>query len=412
MVRWLFAILMAMFLLSFNSNAQWEKANGAKTLPDATAILAVITNGSTIIAATSAGIYISTNNGDNWTQKNNGLQNPSGFSELCTKGNLIFAGNMEAVFVTSDNGDTWIEKDDGLNGESIYCLLVVGNNVFAGTSGGIFMSSNNGNNWVQKNQGIPEFETVNSLNLKNNIIFAGTSVGVYASTNNGDSWGNKNFDNEVFSITSNKDCIMLCEEGFNKGVYVSTNNGMNWVSKSNGLTLDRDLHYFLISIGDSVFAGGTNTGVYLSANDGNTWTPYNDGLSAYVQGNELMFASNNNYIFVGSKGSNGFCNLWRRLLNELPISVEEKYTVPGILQVFPNPVTENLNLTIDLPNDDYISLTLDDVLGNSTVIANHELKYKGSNNISIPVSNLSAGTYFVRLMTSGSTITITVVIYR
>jgi hypothetical protein len=81
------------------------------------------------------------------------------------------------------------------------------------------------------------------------------------------------------------------------------------------------------------------------------------------------------------------------------------------LQVYPNPVSDNLNLRIELPDHDFLTITLNDVLGNTMGIANHELMYKGLNKITIPVSILSEGTYYIRVITSQGTIVKSVVIF-
>lgn len=412
MFRWLFAILTALFLLSFNSNAQWEKANGGKELPDSTAMSAILTNGNTIIAATARkGVFYSTNNGEGWVQKNNGLEDLVEITALGLKGNLIFVGTVDGIFVSSNNCDSWIEKDNGMSGEGVNCFLVIGNNIFAGTTSGIYMSSDNGNSWIPKNQGITDYEWtgVNALAIKGNTIFAGTSDGLYASANNGDNWTRSNFQEIVASIAVYKNYIYISGDGVNTGIHVSSDNGSTWNDKNTGLDIGQSTKFYLLTYGDSVYAGAFRTGVFLTNNNSNNWIQYSDGLSPYVQGNELMMATNDKYLFVGSKGATGYCNLWRRLHREPQISVEEDYTSTGILNVFPNPLNDRLNLTIELPGDDFVSLTVDDVLGNSIVITEHEFMSKGKNNYTIPISYLSAGTYFVRLMTSGGTVVRTVV---
>ena len=417
MVKWLFAIMTAMFLLSFYSNAQWEKANGGKELPDSTAISAILTKGNTVIAATATkGIYYSTNNGENWVQKNNGLEGLIEITALGLKGNQIFLGTIDGVYISTDNCETWNEKVSGMSGEGINCFLVINNNILAGTSSGIYMSTDNGNNWISKNQGITDYEWtgVNSLAIKGTTIFAGTTDGIYTTTNNGDNWTRKNFQDIVSSIVVHKNNIYISGDGVNTGVHVSTDNGSSWVDRNNGLDIAHSTKFYLLSHGDSVYAGASRTGVFMTNDNGNNWIPYSEGLSAYVQGNELMLASNDKYLFVGSKGATGFCNLWRLPFTDAQDTqaVNDDYYNSKILEINPNPVTDRLNLKIILPTDDIISIALIDILGNSTVIANREMKYKGENNISIPVSNLSAGTYYIRLVTSSGTIAGTVVIFR
>lgn len=277
----------------------------------------------------------------------------------------------------------------------------------------MYSTSDNGDTWILKNNGMEDIG-INSLFNKSSTIYAGTSDGVFASTNNGGNWSNKNFNEEIVTVFANSNNIFISGEGFHAGIYVSTNNGSSWTSKNSGLNTALDQHYRFVATGDSVFAGGTQTGVYLSTDGGENWTPSNEGLSEYVQKNELMFASNNSYIFVGSKGNlgSGFCNLWRLPL--LPVDttgIDDFNAVTEMIRVFPNPANDIINLTINLPSVEVISFSISDILGNSKIIFNSELNPGGNNNISIPVDNYPAGTYYITLITSGGTISKAISIY-
>jgi photosystem II stability/assembly factor-like uncharacterized protein len=400
MLKGLFVLLTSIFILNFNLNAQWEHANGGKQLPDATGIKAVIAFGDTIVTATSKGIYFSTNNGDAWTQKNTGLDEPTKIITLNHNGNYVFAGTENGVYVSNDNCDSWSSVSNDLKSDWVYSFVVKGNNVFAGTSSGFYLSSNNGNSWSPKNQGLNNDDpTVNALSIQGSTIFAGTAAGVYASTNNGDSWNNKNFTNEITRLYVAKSAIFISGEGYHSGVYVSTDNGANWRANNNGLDTSHDLHYSFISVGDSVYAGGSNSGVYLTTNNGGTWIPANDGLSAYAQANELTFAYNYKYVFVGSNGETGFCTLWRlprivTAVNDLIDNQDE------IVKVYPNPANDQINVTLELPNDGTVSLSVFNELGNKIYSMPGEMKFGGTNKFTIPTASFHEGILYLCLRTS------------
>ncbi|MBI5325943.1 MAG: T9SS type A sorting domain-containing protein [Ignavibacteriae bacterium] len=412
MYRCLLAIIFSLLLFTLDSNSQWEKANGGKELPDSTSIFSILTNGNSVIAGTKKGIYFSTNNGEDWVQKNNGLDAQVEITALGMKGNLYFVGTVDGIYASSDNGDNWTESDDGINIQTIYCFLVNGSNIFVGSTGGVFISTNNGKDWLQKNQGIPEDESIYALTLKGNTIFAGTSVGVYASSNNGTNWSKKNFSEIVTSIVTNKNELYLSGEGYYTGIKVSTDNGSSWLEENNGFDVSKTTKYYLLSAGDSVYLGAQGLGVYVTNNKGKNWTQFSDGLSAYVQGNELMLASNDKYIFVGSKGASGYCNLWRRDRNETHIGVNDENEISGeFIKVAPNPVKDILHIKVNIPSEQIISLSISDVLGNNKVITNNELNIGENNVISIPVDNYSPGTYYITLSTTSGTISKVISIY-
>ena len=400
MFRGLLLILVFAYLFTQNSYSEWEKANGGKELPDSTALSAILTNGNTIIAATTKGIYYSTNNGEDWLQKNNGLELPIEINTLGIKGNNYFIGTMDGIFSSSDNCDSWIKSDNGINSESVYGFLVIGNNILAATTGGVFVSANNGNNWTPKNQGLPEYEPVNCFAVNGSIIFAGTDAGVYSSTNNGDNWTFKNFQQKVLSMVIHKNRLYISGDGAYTGVHLSTDNGNSWNECNTGLDISHSTKYFLLTAGDSVFAGGYTTGVYVTNDNGKNWLQYNDGLSPYVQGNELMLAANDKYIFVGSKGANGFCNLWRNPRNAPKIGVKDIIDDSDeLLNIFPNPVNENLNCVINLPEDEIISFSITDLLGNDILVLKNELILQMNKTISFSMSDYSSGSYYIKLIT-------------
>ncbi|MCX6162831.1 MAG: T9SS type A sorting domain-containing protein, partial [Ignavibacteriae bacterium] len=128
--------------------------------------------GNNIFAGTlSNGLFLSTNNGTNWTQT--ALNNHQVMS-LAVSGNNIFAGTLSnGVYLSTNNGTNWSQTS--LNNKNVKSLSVSGNNVFSGTdSNGVYFSANNGTNWIQKNQGFNGITSVYALLIANNYILAGT----------------------------------------------------------------------------------------------------------------------------------------------------------------------------------------------------------------------------------------------
>ena len=93
---------------------------------------------------------------------------------LVINGNNIYIGTDYGVWLSSNNGQNWMQT--ALNNKEVRSLALSGNNILAGTyHNGIYLSTNNGLNWIQKNEGWNESPTVNELIIGNNYIFAGTS---------------------------------------------------------------------------------------------------------------------------------------------------------------------------------------------------------------------------------------------
>jgi hypothetical protein len=147
--------------------------------------------GSNIFAASSLGLFRSTDNGASWTEADSGLENlKNGIISLAVSGNNIFAGSIYGAFLSTDNGTGWILINSGLGNkhEDIISLAVKSNTIFAGTSNGIFLSTNNGTKWTLTDSGFTTIPTVWSLAVSGNNIIAGTEDGVFLSTDNGISW--------------------------------------------------------------------------------------------------------------------------------------------------------------------------------------------------------------------------------
>ncbi|QKK00293.1 MAG: hypothetical protein HND40_12255 [Ignavibacteriota bacterium] len=83
----------------------------------------------------------------------------------------IFAGSQyRGVFRSTDNGENWIPKNNGLTASRIYSITInSSNHIFVGTyQNGVFRSTDNGENWIQINNGIPANTSVNALAISSN----------------------------------------------------------------------------------------------------------------------------------------------------------------------------------------------------------------------------------------------------
>ncbi len=131
-------------------------------------------SGTNLFAGTFGdGVFRSTDNGDTWTEVNNGLS-AAVIQALAVSGTNLYAAGLGGVYVLTDNGENWTSIGDGITFPIISAFGVDGNNLFAGTQGmGIFFSSDNGANWNTINDGL------NSSNIlyfvfENNYVFTGT----------------------------------------------------------------------------------------------------------------------------------------------------------------------------------------------------------------------------------------------
>ncbi|MBI5324419.1 MAG: T9SS type A sorting domain-containing protein [Ignavibacteriae bacterium] len=103
-----------------------------------------------------------------WKECNNGL---NAYSIRCfiSVGYNIYAGTERGVFMTSDNGDNW--KNIGFKDTVITTISSMGKNIIVGEYG-VYLSTDNGISWVVKNSGLPCLCVI-SMIINGDYIFAG-----------------------------------------------------------------------------------------------------------------------------------------------------------------------------------------------------------------------------------------------
>lgn len=118
-----------------------------------------------------SGVFVSTNNGANWT-------NPltTGGDGLASNGNFVYTGTSSSGIYRSTNyGQTWSQTS--LNNISVNVIEVYGSNVFVG--GGFWHSTDNGTTWMERTEGFGTPYGVYTLCISNDYIYAGTSFGIW-----------------------------------------------------------------------------------------------------------------------------------------------------------------------------------------------------------------------------------------
>lgn len=349
--------------------------------------------GNILYAGTSNGIYNSTNFGTNWIQSN--LNNHCVMC-LLINGNYIVAGTLtEGIFISSNNGINW-SLSLNVHNRWVRALVIHQNNMYAGFGdSGVYVSTNNGINWSQTS--LNHISVLSLLSIGNNI-FAGTNgYGVYISTNNGSNWVQKGINGEsVFALDTLGNNIFtgtFAAYPFGK-VYKSTNLGTNWIQTSYN---DKAVSA-LVSLDNNLFAGTQRHGVFLSKNNGTSWIKKNEGFNSdTIIVNTLLMTDN--YIFAGTEGF----SVWRRSYSEIISGVEK---TSGIIcehialnQNYPNPFNPSTKIRYDLPKNGFVKLIVFDALGREIETLVNEKQTAGTYEVTFNASQYPSGVYFYRLTT-------------
>lgn len=346
----LFAVFFAVCcsLLTVDCFSQWQQISGASD----SVILCLASKDSNIFAGTwQTGILLSTNNGTNWTNINNGLGNNASIFSLTINGSNIFAGtDVDGLFLSTNNGSYWHSLNNGINNNFVTTVFISGSEIFAGTWGGVFVSTNNGLNWTKMNNGLNDSTEITSITISGTNVIAGTyNQGIYLSSNNGLNWVSVNQ-----GLTTN--CILSLAimdstffAGTSKGVFISTNNGIKWYLGSNDLS---NIQTLLVK-GSDIYAGTYNEGLFLSKDKGKRWSKVNQGLT---NSNVLSLIYKDSFIFAGTWGA----GVWKRSISEIldktiqgNLTYDNKFNTP----------LKNIKLYLKDSTDKIIDSTITDTTG-------------------------------------------------
>jgi hypothetical protein len=82
--------------------------------------------------------------------------------------------------------------------------------------------------------------------------------------------------------------------------------------------------------------------------------------------------------------------------------VEQLNALTNSFTIFPNPATQNTNIAFNLIENNKVSVTVIDMLGNVVSIVAHENEFnKGNNMLSLNTANLASGIYYISLEANG-----------
>jgi len=132
------------------------------------------------------GIFISTDNGINWSQSNNGLGKDTNIVSLCAANGVLIASTTTSstdsniIYHSTDEGLTWLRIAKQPVSGGLRSLYVVGNSIFGEAYGKLYRSTNGGISWVYVHNGLStSITSISSFTIVDDTLYTGTTVGVW-----------------------------------------------------------------------------------------------------------------------------------------------------------------------------------------------------------------------------------------
>ncbi len=248
---------------------------------------------STLYAGTySDGVYRSVDGGQHWMAMHNGMQdyiavvNALRFSPQDPS--ILYAATTMGIYKTTDQAASWRRISVGLESLFVVSLAVHPQNplqLYAGTSGGVYRSDDAGEHWRTVNHGLIAEARVNAMSLgvndmafdpRNRIVIA-TARGLYQRLDDGAPWTaipTDAGDRFVATITATPEGRLYA--GHSKGLYVATvSSEMRWKRLAPHSIRAVAIHPHRP---ETIYIG-TGEGLFKSDNGGATWTHLPTGHS-------------------------------------------------------------------------------------------------------------------------------------
>jgi ligand-binding sensor domain-containing protein len=284
--------------LSTNNGTNWTSIGTGLI---GTYVNALAFSGVNLFAATDGGIFLSNDNGISWNRMIKGITNPHVRALAYYKKKLI-AGIDCGIYLSNDNGEIWIPIDKDLVEPYVVCFAMSNTTLYAVRMNtatmptSAILNTEDGMNWTKVETGL----IIQSLAVRDTIIFAGTINGVFRSTNSGNSWMaiNNGLTDVVNTLAISGQYLYA---GTYSGVFRSNNDGASWTPINDGLI--EPYISTLISSGPNIYAGTFNSGIFISRVDDTSWTAINSGLTN-LQIRSLIASDTN--IFAGTEGGGVF----------------------------------------------------------------------------------------------------------
>ena len=267
------------------------------------------------------GVYRSSDKGQNWEAKNNGMAMPINsiyvFRED-SQGNLYIPTDWDGLMMSTDNGDKWstISADN----DRVKTVEVAGNDklIMVDYENKISESTNKGGSWKEISPGFEIGNIVSVRFINSNLLYIIGTDATAVSYDNGESWlKDQAIPEGIYfkDILNNNGVLYACAG--EAGLYQSNNSGNSWSL----LYIQEAYDFKRLKMDEeaNLYAAVSGKGILKSTNSGTDWIDYNEGLPdmTYLDLFDMVIDSDG-YIFASTFDR----NLYKRKISGSSVTVE------------------------------------------------------------------------------------------
>jgi photosystem II stability/assembly factor-like uncharacterized protein len=348
----------------------------------------------------TGGVFKSTDLGTSWARVSDGMQ-AEYYRKIIGFANggfdYIFVATDSGVYCSTDNGDNWIEKNNEIGKASIGNIDYIDGILFTSYYLHSFRSTDLGNSWQeilfeQNHRGAGAFLKMEDYILS--VMNDGSSNFLFKSIDLGLTWSSVG---ESGGLYQSKQMVLVGNNiyaGSGTTLFKSTDDGLNWNSVPG---IPSGYYYLdLKEYNDYLFCVH-QTGIYFQHKDSANWIQASSDLvPAFMMAGEL----DENYIYAATSDS----KIWRRPISNVLTNVDHHLFIPkefNLEQNYPNPFNPSTKISWQSPVGSWQTLKVYDVLGKEVATLVDEYKPAGSYEVefksTVGSRQLASGIYYYQL---------------